>query len=86
MKHDFAHVLKYYSGDALDSLIEKNVAWKGVKEDIQAIEDAFDIKAGPTNEEEKEHAKLANDLVRIDDQEVREILIEKMGRLRHFLG
>lgn len=86
MKHDFANVLKYYSHDAIDSLIENNPAWKGVQEDVEAIESAFDIQAGPTNEDEKEHAKLANDLVRIDDTEVRMILIEKMGKLRHFLG
>lgn len=86
IKNDFIHVLRYFSPAALNSLIEKNDAWQGVKEDVTAIEKEFDIKAGPTNQDEEEHAKLANDLVRIDDTEVRTILIEKQGKLRHFLG
>ncbi|TPR18799.1 phosphoenolpyruvate carboxylase [Apilactobacillus timberlakei] len=86
IKDDFEHVLKYFSANALDSLIKQNNNWQGVKEDVDAIQDIFDITAGPTDEDEMEHAKLANDLVRINDEEVRNILIEKMAKIRHFLG
>lgn len=86
IKHDYAHVAKYFSKEALDALQAKNPAWKAVDEDIEAVEKLFDIKAGPETPEQEKHARLAADLVKISDKETKTTLISRQAILRKFLG
>ncbi|MCK8624430.1 phosphoenolpyruvate carboxylase [Apilactobacillus xinyiensis] len=86
IRNDFAHVMKYFSPDALEVLKQHNSAWKGVEEDIEAMDELFGIKAGPVTKDQIKHAQLATDLVSIQDVQIRTLLIEKMSKLRHFLG
>ena len=86
IKHDYAHVAKYFSKDALAALQAKNPAWKAVDEDIEAVERLFDIKAGPQTPEQEKHAQLAADLVKISDKETKTTLISRQAILRKFLG
>ncbi|MHA8110199.1 phosphoenolpyruvate carboxylase [Lactobacillaceae bacterium Melli_B4] len=86
IRHDFAHVSKYYSPEGMAVLKEQNPAWAAVEQDVIAMDELFDIQAGPTNDDEARHAELAADLDRINDKETRTMLIERMAKLRHFLG
>ncbi|MCV3297141.1 phosphoenolpyruvate carboxylase [Oenococcus kitaharae] len=86
LKHDFVHLAKYISQDALNTLIQGNPAWAEVRQDIQDMQKILQFEIGPSNENEEEHARLASDLVKISDATTRTLLIEKQALLRRFLG
>ncbi|CAK8054871.1 phosphoenolpyruvate carboxylase [Eupransor demetentiae] len=86
IRADFAQVLKFYSPAAMEVLLAANPAWKAVQDDVKALEELFNLQAGPSNADEERHAELAADLNRIGDTETRALLIERMAKLRRFLG
>ncbi len=86
LKHDFTHLARYISQDALASLSAKNPAWLEVKKDIDDMQAILQFEIGPLNAKEEENDRLAFDLVKVIDAPTRTLLIEKQALLRGFLG
>lgn len=86
LKHDFTHLARYISQDALASLSAKNPAWLEVKKDIDDMQAILQFEIGPQSAKEEENDRLAFDLVKVIDAPTRTLLIEKQALLRGFLG
>lgn len=86
MKRDFEHVLGFYSPEAMAVLKQINPEFGKIEADVADLTKRFDIEAGPKTKEQAQHSQLATDLVSISDKEVQTLLIEKMSKLRRFLG
>ncbi len=89
LQSDYERVGSFLNKDNLQKLAKTEVAWQEVWEDVQEIENILGLELKPQTEAEKEHCRLAGeilDLLQSGQTKNLEELITQTGVLRKSLG
>lgn len=83
---DYEAAGRYLNIDNLQKFAAGNTGWKGVLQDVEALEAAFSVKFGPSAKDERRHRELSSQLIELPDNSNPSSLIEQMAQLRKSLG
>jgi len=86
LKSNLVTAGKFLNRDNLTALSTKNVAWKHIAEDIEAVEKILEIQVGPESPDEIRHQELSTQLLKTTDKDKRTKIITEMAVLRKSLG
>lgn len=86
MTADFKAAGGYLCRENLHILAKRHTAWQEVMTDITLAEEILGVTFVPQTDDEKEHAKLAGELLAAADSGERTTLITRMAALRESLG
>ncbi len=87
IKEDLIEAGKFLNKENLEKLAKQSKIWLAVLEDVKNIEQIFDIKLGPKNEEDREHQKLTEKILKLlqSNQNPTDLIV-KAALIRKSLG
>lgn len=87
LRDDLIRAGHFLSKSNLDKLAARDSAWQDIIRDISEIEHHFRIELGPETEDQKEHVRLSEKILKdLDEKKIITNLITQTGVLRKSLG
>ncbi len=87
IKEDLIEAGKFLNIENLEKLTKQSKIWLAVLEDVKNIEQIFDVKLGPKNEEDREHKNITEKILKLlQNSQNPTNLIIKAAILRKSLG